>query len=501
MKVTFTGNAFRLLLPALFSLLGCGPGLAQSGFPGRSVQGEVEAGGLVSTDRATPFWLRTNLYGIVPLESPIVTLRASLRREYGRLDTTRAARRFDWGFVVNPVVNAGRENGLLLPEAFVKVKYGMIELFGGRRREVIGLGDTTLTSGFLIGSGNALPIPKIQIGTRGYASLPFLGRFVAVSASFGHAWFNVPYIRGAYLHQKHLYLRFGKPRSRLKVHAGINHQVQWGGEAEYLKGPAGLSANGKLPSSLKDYGFIISAIVPGNWAERGYISFDSYKIGNHLGSYDFGLEFNTRQGNLMLYHQHPYEDVSSLLFMNFPDGLWGFSWANVPPLTRSPAFRLERLTLEYLMTVDQTASTFYVPGSSYQGADNYFNHGQYKEGWSYRNRSIGTPFLAPITNYRPEVQAQSGGFFPNNRVRMWYAGARGLVKNRVGLTLRASYSQNFGTIPVPYAAAIGQFSALAGAEIPLSRWPNTVLTTSLAVDGKGMFPAAAGGFFSVRKRW
>lgn len=488
-----------LVLTGLVILTSFNPALAQIDTTQQLL--EVEAGGLVSSSAETPFWLRANQFGAIPLAAPAAVLQVRIRQEYPVFSSTSRLNRFKWGFGLHTAVNLGATNRLVLPEAFVSIRYGKIELFGGRRQQVIGLGDTTLSSGFIIGSGNALPIPKIQLGTKGYAFVPFTGRFVAINAGFAHGWYSAPYIKGAYLHQSNLYLRLGKAASLIKVHAGINHQVLWGGQADYLKGAPSFAVDGRLPSSLRDYIYVVTGTVPNDWYNRGYTANDSYGIGNHLGSYDVGLEVTTRKSAWMLYYQHPYEDVSSLIGVNFPDGLWGLRWASSQKQERSSRFQLRHLTLEHLTTLDQSGSTFYVTNSSYQGQDNYFNHGQYKEGWSYKGRAIGTPFIAPATDYLPDVQKIGAIYFPNNRVSVWYVGAQGLLFSRLDWTMRLSYSLNYGRFQQPFDPVRKQFSSMLSVRSPLLRWPNTYLLVRAGLDEGNLYSKSVGCHISVQKRW
>ena len=61
----------------------------------------------------------------------------------------------------------------LIPVAYIKAKFGAFEIYAGRRKEIFGLVDSTLSSGSYIWSGNALPMPKIQISTPNFVSLPY----------------------------------------------------------------------------------------------------------------------------------------------------------------------------------------------------------------------------------------------------------------------------------------------------------------------------------------
>ncbi|MCY7358623.1 MAG: capsule assembly Wzi family protein [Rudanella sp.] len=465
----------------------------------RLFQTEAEVGGFVASENVIPIWLRADQFGSVPNSAPTGTLRLRLWKDYAPADTARK-RRLDYGFGVNPVANIGAINQFLLVEAYAKVKWRGVELMAGCRRDITGLGDSVLSSGFYSGSGNALPIPKVLLQTASYQPVPFLSRFISFNAGMAHGWYQADYIKGVFLHQKHLYLRFGKPLGRVHAYAGVNHQALWGGRADYLREPPTSAPSGKLPSSLRDFPYVFSATAPGNWVQQGYTAFDSYRIGNHLGSIDFGFSWSGKGGNLLFYHQHPFEDVSGLLFLNAPDGLWGLRWVRATQSDLT-GFRLNRLTMEVLSTTNQSGPTFYITSSRYQGADNYFNHGQYLQGWSYRGNAVGTPLIPTRNEVQPALQQQSPFYFPSNRVQNAYVGAEGQWRDRLTLTTRVSFGRYYGTFFQPFDKAVNQFSALLMAQTTLPRWNNLGVTAGLALDQGGLLPRSAGGYIGLRKRW
>lgn len=460
-------------------------------------QAQVEVGGWAATSQVMPFWLRANQWGTVPLTTPSGTLRAGLWKPYAPTDTAKTARprRFDWTVGVQAVGNAAVTRQIRLPEVYGKVRWKGIELAVGRWRQLTGLGDSTLSSGFINGSGNALPIPKIQLATLGYIPLGFTKRFVAINAGYVHGWFTGAYIQGSYLHQKYLYLRVGKPASRVKVYAGMNHEVQWGGQADYLKGTP-LAVDGKLPSEFKYYPDVVLGTRPSDVQTSNYSSFDgTYWFGNGLGSQDVGVELASRTGTWLLYHQHIYEDLSGLLWINAPDGLTGLSWHRKES---APKGWLNRVVLEFLSTMSQSGSIFDL-ASNYQGRDNYFNHSQYREGWSYLGTTIGTPFIAPQREL--QTSAQGGQFFPNNRLKMIYVGANGQFGRAIDWMFRLSFSQNYGTYNSPYDTPYGQVSYLSSVRWMLPRLPKTSLTASLAIDQGQLLPNSFGGFLGLKRSW
>lgn len=482
-------------------LISIGASHAQNNTPFSNLHGAVQGGAYFSSDEQTPFWLRTNQFGAVPLESPAGVLQATASRGYVFYDSlSNRARKFDWSAAVNPV-GTYTKNGkfeFVLPEAYASIRFKRTELYVGRRKEVMGLGDSTLSSGFYSGSGNALPFPKIQIGTVGFVPLKFTKSFLAFHTGFSHGWFNTSYIDGVRLHQKFLYFRLGKPQSASKFYFGLNHNVMWAGHSEYLKDHPELAVDGELPSSWKFYPNVVFAFTSKKWFEKnGYGAFDSYRLGNHLGSYDVAFETKVRDYRLMIYHQHPFEDVSSMVFKNIPDGLYGVNF-KLNGTSRNVA--LTHLTLEFLTTKDQSGSTFYIPGSTYQGADNYFNHSQYSEGWSYQGRTIGTPFLIPAKDM-DQSKLINPRYFPNNRVNMWYLAAQGKAGKSLLLTLRASYSQNYGTPGADFDPARGQFSSALSGEYRFAFLKNTSLNLALAMDRGGIFRSNTGGYIGVRKSW
>jgi hypothetical protein len=480
---------------------------AQSVTVDKSIHFSLEMGGLAASAAQTPFWLRSNQYNTIPLRGSFGTFRFGVSRDYkSNSDTvTKQKKRFDWSFGLYTLANVGPQStpnnpAILLPDAYVKVRLGKFELFSGNRREVYGIGDTLLTSGFVAWSGNAMPFPKIQIHTPDFVPIGFTKQVLAFRVGYAHGWLINSYIQGSYLHQKYLYGRIGKPTWKVRFYAGLNHEVQWGGHADYLIG-TDLAVNGHLPTSFQDYLSLVLGRYPDALENDRFTGFDgTNRVGNHVGNYDFALEWNGLKSNWLLYHQHMYEDASGLAFQNIPDGLTGLRYLNRS--TANSTFRFQRIVLEFLTTMDQSGPTF-DPTARWQGADNYFNNSQYIEGWSYRGRTIGTPLIVPRTDLTPTVNDDypGGGFYPNNRLIAWYTGFMGVFRRGPIITGRLSYSRNFGTYKQPYPQPFHQFSTFLSAQWPLGKKSNTLLTTSLALDQGELLPNTFGSFVSLKKIW
>lgn len=453
--------------------------------------------GIASSANRTPFWLSTNQYGVVPRTSPAGVVQAST---VGRL---RLGNRFPHSLTygIEAVGQATRQPDVVIPQAYASLNVGRFSLWGGRKKEIIGLGDSTLTSGFYSWSGNALPITKIQVETNGFVPIGFTRNQVSVQAFYAHGWFaNTDSIQGSYLHQKALYVRIGRPNARVRLTGGVLHNVQWGGRSATL--PANVAINGQLPQSFSSYLYVVTAREPNPLDSAGYSKFDAVnRFGNHLGSIDFSLELRLGRWRAMGYHQHPFEDKSGVVFINFPDGLYGLSLIN--PAGSKREFTVQRLSFEFLSTLSQSGSLTHT-GSRYDGKDDYFNNYQYRDGWVQNQRVIGTPFLSRRADLRPERQQEPGSqiwAIANNEVQVWHMGAAGTVGRGVRWQTKLSASRNAGTPRHPFVQAVSQFSGALWLTWPLAWLGGSELQTAIALDQGQLYQNSAGGWLSLRKTW
>jgi hypothetical protein len=493
MRILFT---IFLISPA-FNLF------AQNNEIQREIKYTAEVGTYISTDGNTPFWLRANQYGTVPLTSPIVTLRGSISSDYKKAITKEdqyKLSKFDWGYGLNIVGNVGKENQFLIPEAYVKAKYGAFEIYAGRRKEIFGLVDSTSSSGSYIWSGNALPMPKIQISTPNFVPLGLTKGFFSFKGNYAHGWFENDRtdVKNFYLHQKSLYFRLGKPDWKFKFYGGFNHQVQWGGVLLYPDPNNQFSINGQVGSSFNDY---INAVTGKSLAVEG----DTTKFGkneagnrggNHLGTVDFGFEINSNSFSILCYRQCIYEDGSLAYLSNIYDGLNGISFTFKK--FENQKFHIDKLFIEYLNTTSQggiggSDNTY----SRLRGQDNYFNNGVYRNGWSYNQTSLGTPFINNVSS----ITTVSNLFFNNNRIEAFYLGSYIVINSDIKAKLKLSYSLNSGVYPNSSLKIKNQFSGIIEAYKPLKKNSNTNIVINLSADSGSLFSSFIGGYIGLSRVW
>ena len=410
----------------------------------RNVIFNVETSGGYVTNGNIPFWLRSNRNGSVPLDNFSVGLTSSLYKNY-----KRNAGKFDWGGGLEARINAGKEINTRLIEGYGKIRFSHFEIKVGRSIEIVGLCDSSLSSGSFSISGNAPGIPKIQIGISDFATLPVFGELIAFKFNYSHGWLGETSIRldqdkgkkETWFYQKSLYLRFGKPDSRVKIYSGFNHQVFWGNEKHIFGKDWTLSA-------FQTYLYILTG------KEYSTDIIEPSSIGNHLGSLDMGIEYKFETVKLYLYRQHFYDYIALANLANLRDGLNGIVLENKANTGR--LFKFRKFLVEFLFSKDQgegfstSDPTYYI--------ENYYNNYIYTNGWSYKNYGLGSPFLTPNNVIRKGLSNQKYDHFVNNRVIAFHLGVEGSIA-RWEYLVKASISKNYGSYLTYFSSPLNQFSA------------------------------------------
>ena len=381
----------------------------------------VELHAILSDVGATPFWLSRLQYGAIPLDNPGVVAIVRNGKNYD------LKKKYDWKYQIQANGWGGKKNALWLTEAYVSGRRGKWEFWVGRRKEVYGLGDTAMTSGFYSWSGNAVPIPKIQFGTRDYVD--FAKGHLGIFMTFAHGWLdNQGPVLDGFLHQKTLYGRIGRRDALLNFFGGVNHQAMWSGQ--YKDGPPfgqGLNTFFYVVTTSKNR-TLLQTDPNAPETESGY------QYGAHLGSIDFMLNIKPKWGNISLYRQTAWETGRIAALMTANDGITGLS------VKFNQAKWLQNIIFEYIYTANQgqyysgLAKLFKMDDPHKTEIENNFNgtHG----GWHYFDRGIGTPFLV----YDMESKGRNGYGFSFNAVKAYYLGLQGQLPNNLHWKLRAAYS-------------------------------------------------------------
>lgn len=448
----------------------------------QGIRYKAELSGIASTSSRTPFWLRSNQFGTIPLESPAGIVSVGATGLWG--DATQNRKPY-FKASVEAVGNTTRNSRFVLPEAYAAVRLGHGELYVGRRKEINGITDTLLTSGSIAWSGNAIPITQIRLGTKDYAPLHFTKDIIAVNAFISHGWISdTDSMKNVLLHAKSLFIRIGKPNWKIKFYGGINHFVQWGGNSEYLD--SFVAKDGKMPVSWKTYKKIIWPSDTDDNSEGLSSPIDTLnRVGNHLGSIDAAIEINSRKSNILLYTQHIWEDMSGVVFGNFPDGLFGIRWKNNTNNTNNLIY-INQITAEFITTLNRS-------GTGPKGGDDYFFNGQYLDGWVHNNHIIGTPLFTrtkdiPYKAYQTTYWFRRPRPVNNNALRALHFGISTTLINNIKINGLFDYIRYYEWPVTKKSLNFDQiYSIIQVQNIMISRPLNVKLQVDLAFDKGNIF--------------
>lgn len=406
--------------------------------------------GSVASNDLTPFGIVNGRYGKVPLKANNGYLYGSVyhRQQLGK--------GLGWHAGVQLIASTSRYRNIYLQELYAEVSYKNRFYLSAGSREGRDDGynpslcDRQLSSGDLVFSSNARPIPEINFYIPRFLTIPRTAGWLqakgnfAVGRSFDTDYLESfrgaqqTYVRNVLWHHKSMYLQIQDTRGDFPVSLilGARHFAQWGGKSTHPK-------LGKQPRSVKDFLRIVAGTSGGSDAS---ISDRINVLGNHYGSYDFRLAYEPGDWSIFGYYQHFFDDRSGMEWYNAWDGLKGIQ-------LQLPRLRwMNKVVVERLSTMDQSGPFHFIefdhdkyPGYG-GGADNYYNNGEYTTGASYFNRSLGSPLLIS-----PEYNTNGVLGFRHNRVRAWHLGIEGEVSGNVAYRVKASSVESFGT---PYAPTL-----------------------------------------------
>ncbi len=446
----------------------------------------------------SPFWFANNTYGQGSIEPNNVRLTA------GIFKPMRRDSRWSWGAGLELTGGVRQQMPFHIQQAYGEIRYRCLDAMIGQKQIPGAISNPRLSSGNLLFSTNAMPIPQIRLGIFDYADVWGTRGWLGVKGYLSYGMFTDSrwlrnwvddgvYPQNVLYHSKGLWLRNGNTdKFPLQFEAGIEMATQFGGSA-YYRTNDGQIAYTKNPSGLKAFW---KALVPLEGDDSTIAGEKTNIQGNFIGNWTFALSWNPKADwNVKLYYQHMFED-HSMLYIEYPwkDGLYGIE-------AKLPRNRwVSRVVYEFLYTKDQTGPVYWdktdkIP-VQISGRDQYYFHSIYGA-WQNWGRIIGNPLIiSPIYSDHTLSLLSS---------RLWahHVGFEGEPTDDISYRVLLTFSRNWGTYSNPLPEVADNFNFLAEVKwapsnIPALRgWEGTV---GLGADGGSLLGRSVGLQISIAKR-
>lgn len=417
-----------------------------------SIEYRAEVTATVSGGEHSPFWFVSNRQGLGFPEKNFGFVRGELLK---RIDRDK---KFSWGAGIDLAGGWNITAPFNIHQLYGEIKYRELYVMAGAKEIWGSYNNPRLSSGNLLFSGNAMPIPQIRIGTYDFA--PFWGTkgWFSIKAylafgKFTDSNWQASWIAPLSQHNKDIlynskgfWIRGGnKEKFPLLVDVGIEMGTQFGGtifkDNEIIK----------MPEKFVDW---IKAIIPFAGGEDTPKGEQTNVQGNMVGAYNIAIHWIPESDwDIKGYFEHYFDDHSQMTFeYGWKDALWGIE-AKLP----SNRF-VSKVVGEFVYMKDQTGSVNHdwspeVP-EQVSGRDNYYNHYLYSA-WQNWGMSIGTPLaISPIYNVNHHLAIY------NTRFIAYHLGLEGNPIKSLNWRMLLTFSQNWGTYIYPFAEVLNNCSGL-----------------------------------------
>ncbi|MDE5886381.1 MAG: capsule assembly Wzi family protein [Muribaculaceae bacterium] len=412
--------------------------------------GEIKAD--FSAGENTPFWLVNNLQGLGSPEKNNGYVRAGLFKDI------KEENRFSWGAGIDLVGGWNLQSPFYIHQLYGEVKYRCLDALVGSKEIWSSFLDHNLSSGDLLYSGNALPVPQVRIGIFDYADFwgckgwfaakGYIAYGMFTDSKWQKSWSKPEFKHGKNIlyHSKGLWLRGGNiEKFPLRGEIGIEMATQFGGI---------VYKDGKiidLKPSFKDW---LTAFFPRYQTRETFFGESTSIEGNMVGEYTIALEWQPKNSwGVRAYYEHYFDDQSQMTFeYGWKDGLYGIE-------VKFPTNRyISKFVYEFLYSKDQTGavnndSSEKVP-EQVSGRDNYYNNSLYP-GWQHWGMGFGNPLmLSPIYNANHKIE------FYDTRIYSHHFGLEGYPMQDLKYRILLSFSRNWGTYACPYEEIKNNFDGL-----------------------------------------
>lgn len=286
----------------------------------------VETGIVAGHGDYSPFWFTANRQGLSSVKTENGYLRA------GIFHSQALGRHFTWKAGLDLATAYNYTSSFVVQQAYADLSYRWLNLSIGSKERTPELRNPKLSTGGLVESNSARPVPQVRIEIPQYISVPGTNHWLHIKGHLAYGTFTDNnwqedfarsgnlYTKDVLYHSKSFFMKVGKKESfPLEFEAGLQMAAQFGGK-QYVEGQK--EPIMKMPSDFMDF---IRVLIPMSGSDNAMEGEQINKYGNHVGSWNIGLTGYVQDWRIKAYYEHFFEDESQMFFGYGPwkDGLLG----------------------------------------------------------------------------------------------------------------------------------------------------------------------------------
>lgn len=462
---------------------------------------QIESSAYIADGTYSPLWFTSNKYGLVGNKPNAAYLRTIISYQKRFKHNWQFKTGIDFSGGVNVISNYH------LHQFYVDFEWNILNFSFGRKEQSTFplMKNERLSSGMLVEGANTRPIPQIRAEITDFLSIPGTNDWLAFKGHLAYGQFaendwqkdfvnpSSYYVKNVLYHSKSLMLRLGnKKKVPIEFEFGILMAAQFGGD-QYIKNADGTEKKIlDMPDNFKAYWKAFFPQAGGSDTPEG----EQVNVeGNHVGSWNFALNYYLHDWKFRVYLEHYFEDTSEMFweYGRWKDGQLGLE-------IFFPKSRwVSSLVWETMCTKDQAGPLLYdgfwgqFPEYQISANDNYYNHYIYGA-WQYWGMGMGNALLpGPLYNKNHTIT------FKSNRVRSQHIGLEGTPFPEWNYRLMLSYTRHWGTYGNPLDKKRKQFNSLfewTYTPQKLKGWSGSV---SLGLDRGNYLGNSTGVMLSIKK--
>lgn len=463
----------------------------------------VEMSGNVSSGSYAPLWFTANRQGLASQRDASGYLLAGVHYK----QALNKGWRLGGGLSVAGAADA--PYSFQVHEAYADVAWKCLNLsIGAKERFPLGK-NPELSSGAMVEGMNARPVPQVRAEIADYFVVPDTKGWFAFKGHVAYGRFvddewqkdfcrdrRQSYLEDVLYHSKQLMLRFGnKEKFPIEAELGLLMAAQFGGKRHEFSAD-GTEHVTAMPTGVKNYFKVFAAQAGGDGTTGG----DQVNVeGNHVGSWNFGINYYPGEWKVRAYMEHFFDDHSQMFIQygRWKDGHLGIE------VTLPQNRWVETVLWEGLCTKDQSGPILYdgddrflgaiYPGVQVSAKDEYYNNFFYQS-WQHEGQGMGNPLLpGPLYNNNGSLRYRS------NRVRAHHWALCGQPSPQWRYRVLMSYALHWGTYGNPLDRIKKQFSSIYEVSYQPAWCKGWTIKAALGHDAGNYIGNSVGGMLTIGK--